>query len=499
MLTSNVVTKLPWRRRRGWLALLLGLAALGVALAISLTRSSVPVRSITLTAGVLDTTRALVARALVGALARHGLETRLVETSSAEEELTQVDRGAIDFALVSGAYRTERFPNVRAVTPLYIEALHLLVKEEYAGSVARGLDALRGRTVDLGPSGSTTAGLATAVLDFAGVGPRDATTHDGYVARSSQLHELEALIERGDRSALPDAVLHLATVPSRIALQLIRSARYRVVPLPFAEAFRLAILITDEPTQGAASEIERRHVSDTVIPAFTYEIDPAIPDAPLHTIGARLMVVANDRVPAEAVERFLDTVFGAEVAQVTSPPLDRSLLTLPSRLEPHAGALEYLRRDLPYVTDDTVDALSNSFSILGALAGGGLFLWQWWRQRTRARRDETFGNYMLRVADVERRIAALELSATLELEPLAELQRELLELKSEALDRFAAGDLGDQAALSDLLSPINAARDHIGGLILHIRENLEEQADAEGRTATALWSEAIEKPEGTGG
>jgi methyl-accepting chemotaxis protein len=183
---------------------------------------------------------------------------------------------------------------------------------------------------------------------------------------------------------------------------------------------------------------------------------------------------------------------------VTSPALDRNLLTLPSRLEPHAGTVAYLRRDLPYVTDDAVNALSNSLSILGALAGGGLFLWQWWRQRTRARRDETFGNYMVRVADVERRIATLELSATLELEPLAELQRELLELKSEALDRFAAGDLGDQAALSDLLSPINSARDHIGGLILHIRDNLEERAETEGRTATALWTEEIEKPE-TGG
>src|SRR5262249_907874 len=135
---------------------------------------------------------------------------------------------------------------------------------------------------------------------------------------------------------------------------------------------------------------------------------------------------------------------------------------------------------------------------LGALVGGGLFLWQWWRQRTRAERDRTFGTYMLRVAEVERRIAALELAATLELEPLAELQRELLELKSEALERFAAGDLGDQAVLSDLLSPINSARDHIGGLILHIRDNLEERADAEGRTATALWTEAIEKPEAGG-
>ena len=488
---------LPWRRRRGWLALLLGVAALGIALAITLRASPPAVGQVTLTAGFGDTTRTLVARRLADALAARGLRTQLVETSSTEDSLTGVDRGTIDFALVSSAYRTEGHPHVRAVTPLYVEALHLLVKAELADDVTRGLDALRGHTADLGPRGSTTAGLATAVLDFAGVTPGDATGRDGYVVRSNELGQLVALVEKGDRAALPDAVLHLATVPSKIALQLIRSAGYRLVPLPFAEAFRLGVLIADEQTRGVVGEIDRRHVLDTVIPAFTYEIDPAIPDVPLHTIGARLTLVANDAVPAEAVERVLDTVFSADVAQVTSPPLEPAVLALPSRTELHPGALEYLRRDKPYVTDDTVNALSNSLSILGALAGGGLFLWQWWRQRTRARRDETFGTYMLRIADVERRLAALELAATLELEPLAELQRELLQLKSEALERFADGELGDQAALSDLLMPLNAARDHVGDLILHVRDNLEERADAEGRTAKALWSEAIAKPEET--
>jgi TRAP-type uncharacterized transport system substrate-binding protein len=475
------------------------MAALGVAVAITLRRSPAPVDQVTLTAGSLETTRALIAGRLVAALVEHGLQARLVETAGTEESLAGVDRGAVDFALVSGAFRIERYPRVRVITPLYVEALHLLVKEDLAEDVGRGLDALRGHTVDVGPHGSATAGLATAVLDFAGVAPGGTTATDGYVARFSGLDELMALVERGDRAALPDAVLHLATVPSRIALALIRSGGYRLVELPFAEAFRLGVLLAKDPASVDSGEIERRQVSDTVIPAFTYEIDPAIPAAPLHTIGARLTLVANAGVPAEAVARVLDTIFSAEVAQVTSPPIDPSVMALPSQAELHAGAMEYLRRDKPYVTDDTVNALSNSLSILGALAGGALFLWQWWRQRTRARRDETFGTYMLRVADVERRIAALELSATLELEPLAELQRELLELKSEALDRFAEGDLGDQAALSDLLTPINAARDHIGNLILHIRDNLEERADAEGRAANALWSEAIAKPEGTGG
>jgi len=100
---------------------------------------------------------------------------------------------------------------------------------------------------------------------------------------------------------------------------------------------------------------------------------------------------------------------------------------------------------------------------------------------------------MLQVAAIERQVSELELSATLELEPLVELQRDLLRLKSEALERFADGELGDQAALADLLMPLNAARDHIGDLILHVRENIEERAESEGRTAQAVWKEEIEK------
>jgi len=105
---------------------------------------------------------------------------------------------------------------------------------------------------------------------------------------------------------------------------------------------------------------------------------------------------------------------------------------------------------------------------------------------------------VLELAGLERRLAGMELSATLDLEALAELQRDLLRLKTDALDRFAAGELGGQSALSDLLLPLNAARDHVAGLMLHVRDNLEERAESEGKSVEALWDAAIDKA-GTGG
>ena len=65
-------------------------------------------------------------------------------------------------------------------------------------------------------------------------------------------------------------------------------------------------------------------------------------------------------------------------------------------------------------------------------------------------------------------------------------------MKTDALTRFTEGALGDQASLTDLLTPLNAARDHVGNLLLHVRDNLESQALRQGRSAEAVWDEAIE-------
>jgi hypothetical protein len=142
-----------------------------------------------------------------------------------------------------------------------------------------------------------------------------------------------------------------------------------------------------------------------------------------------------------------------------------------------------------------VDKLANTLSVLGAVLAGGVFVWQSLRQRMQARRDEQFGKYQLRVAALDRRLVELELAANLELEPLISLQRDLLELKSEALARFTAGELGDQATLSDLLLPLDGTRDHVGALLLHVRENIEEEAESEGRSAEAVWQEEVEGSE----
>ena len=202
-------------RRSGWLVIALSLATFA-ALAILIPGRQAPASRITITAGFGGTTRATVTRALATELSARGIVADVIETGSTVDELQGVNSGKIDFALVSGAFRITGYAHVREVAPLYLEALHMLVKGEYAKAVNRSVSGLRGWTVNLGPPGSTTAGLAAAVLSFTGIPSASKLGKDGFVAQHANPEEIDTLIKQGRRDALPDVVFELSTMPSRI-------------------------------------------------------------------------------------------------------------------------------------------------------------------------------------------------------------------------------------------------------------------------------------------
>ena len=479
----------PARRSLGGrLAFALCALCVAIAAAYGLELREQPNEHVTLTAGFADTTRNLVARALAKELSAHGIATEVVTAAETADELARVDSREIDMALVSAAFRERSYSHVREVGPLHVEALHVLVKRELAGRVGPTLAGARGRSVSLGPRGSAGAGLAAAVLSFAGLTAEG--TDPDLVAEHLAVPELEARLDKGERTALPDIVFDLATVPSKLALRLVREADYRLVPLPFAEAFRVGALFQEHELPGEAGTIDRTQAAEAMIPPFTYQSDPPVPPEASPTLGARLLLVAHEDVSSATVEHVLDVVYGSAFSHRVHPPLERGSLALAPRLPRHPGAQRFLARERPLLTEGDMDKLSNSLSVAGALLGAGLFLWQGWRQRRSRLRERVFASYVLRTAEIERRTVALELSASLELEPLIALQRELLQLKGEALERFAAGELGGERMLSDLLAPLDAARDHVGSLLLHVRDNLEDRAEAQGRAAGTVWSEA---------
>lgn len=476
-------------RSGGRLAIALGVAILAATAYWVWRDDRAPASHVTFTAGYEGTTRTLVAEAIAAELDMHGIRADVVAMGSSDEEIEGLRSGKVDFALVSAVHRSHyRDPRIRIAGALHIEALHLLVRPELAAQVSDGLSGLRGQDVDLGPPGSAGADLAAEVCEFAGLVPASAAEPDGYRPLRVSIDELVALIDAGNPAALPDAVFHLATMPSLIAQQLAREAGYVLVPLPFAEAFRVQAILSDEGIGEVHGGI-RRLVTEVTIPPFVYQARPAVPAVPLPTLGARLLLLSHERVAPATIERVLDAIYETRVARMLHPDLDYNLLASMPRRELHAGTLAYLARRQPAITGEAVSDASNSLSVIATLLGAGAFLLQGWRQRRRAARDQVATDFLLRVAAVERRVVDAELDATLDLDTLGGLQRELLELKSEVLDRFTDGSL-DHEPLASLLESINASREQVGELLMHLRGQLEEQAQLEGRTTSAVWSEA---------
>ncbi len=479
-----------WRKaaRDGAFALL-GLAALGLAAYFWLhVPKERPVR-LRLTAGRAAGERYRIAQALRREAARRAIAIEVVETAGTDEALREVDTGRLDAALAQGGLELADRPNLRQVASLHVEPLHLLVKEELHDEVSRRLSALRGKVVGLSERGSGTNRLATEVMAFAGLRPGDfVASTAGYAALQSE----------PDRKKLPDAVFTVSTLPSPVARHLVGTHGFRLVPLPFFEAFTLGAIDEDTgPRDEPETRIDRRNVYEAQIPSFAYRVEPGVPPTTIPTLGTRLLLVARKGVPAEAIQRLLEVVFGSPFAQAVQPAIDAKLLDLPPELPWHDGTTAYLRRNAPAIAGDVIDLLEKEVSILAALAGGLFFLGQWFRRRFRRRREEGFGAYIVRVAAIERRAMETERAATLDLGTLLALQEELSRLKSDALDRFADGTLEGEELMSGFLTHVSDARDYLTRLILHQRELLEEQARHEGRRARDVWRDAVDGVEGS--
>ena len=237
--------------------------------------------------------------------------------------------------------------------------------------------------------------------------------------------------------------------------------------------------------------VEKFHIVNTEIPAFTYGVEPGVPEQPLPTFGTRLLLVARADVDARAIGSLLDAVFATEFSETARPPLDAKLLEFAPELEWHEGTVQYLGRNKPLIAGDVIDFLEKGTSLTGALLGGLFFLGHWIRQRYRRTRDLGFETYMSKVTGIERQALKLELGAMLDLKELVHLQAEISRLKSEALEKFAEGELGGEELMSSFLTHVNDARNYIARLILHERDSLEERAASQNRRPEALWREAV--------
>ena len=404
--------------------------------------------------------QALLGRRITAQARRHGLEVELSpRAAGALEALDLVDRGdSIDVALVAGGVSRRDYPEVRQATALAPVLLHLLARAEIAEG---GLVRLRGRRVNLGPPKTATNASARDILAFAGLrSPSEGSTGD-FEALELSSAEIERKLARlqaaaGDERAralaeLPDAFFNLTPMPSILAKDLVAAAGYRLVPLPFAEAYCL-----DRLGQPLADQIhvDRSSFSSADIPAYTYGIDPPVPSTPCRTVATRLILIAHATVSADAISRLMETVHDGQIARVAEPvmPRDQS-----PQFPFHAGTEQYMRRNEPLLTPDLAASLGKLAGGVGALASGLVAFYSFLRLR-QLRRFEAYYHAIRRVELIARG-QEVDPDAPDDRQALHDyLEDQLLDLKSQALKDFAEGGLKGEGLMSGIVSLVNDTR-----------------------------------------
>jgi TRAP transporter TAXI family solute receptor len=406
--------------------------------------------------------RHALAEVLTREAAKRGLAIDLVPTAGSNDALGRVEKAELDLALVQGGL--EAGPHVRQVAALVPEPLHLLVRPEL---VEGGLEALRGRRLNLGAEGSGTRRLALEVLAFAGLLPgRD------FVDEAHGYAELETM----DAPALPDGAFVVSQMPGDVAQALIRRD-YRLAPLAFGEAMGLR-----DPA-----------IEPATIPRGAYGLLPPVPDAPCETVATRSLLVAHERVPDAAVVRLLETLFGPDVArEARVTRFGPEALQRVGAQPLHPGALQFARRAEPLITHESIDNLESLRSFFVSCALAAFLLWRWHLRR----RSLGFETYMDEVTRLEKRALELELSSRLDLRELLPVRQRLSELKSEALDRFAGGELRGEELMASFLTHVTDVRHYLDGLILHERDRIEDEAGQDVGQIDDLWRRAVGRRSG---
>jgi hypothetical protein len=416
--------------------------------------------------------RQVLARRIAAEARRRGLVIELSpRVYPSLESLRLVNApNAIDLAAVpSGVGRPDQFPNVRQVAVLGIAPLHVMVRSELYEPSARSPAALRGKRINCGAPGSVMRVLARDILRFAGLRPPTASDAGDYcdeaVASQELLDRLDGIAalppaERGPAlAALPDAAVFLSPLPSLLARRMVTVAGYRMVSLPFTEAYTLDRLNLHDP-QGAADgeAVDRSWIVATTVPPQLYGSDPPVPPEPCRTVGTWLILVAYAPSDPEAVARLLEVIYESPLTSLIQPPPLRGQV---AQFELHRGTELYLRHRQPALTPELMSQAGRLLGGLGAFASGIVAFYGFLRI-LQLRRFEAYYREVRRIVQVAR---GREDDPEAPPDPDARrayLLDQLDDIKSEAIRDFAEGGLKGEGLLAGVTALVNDTRSSLG-------------------------------------
>jgi hypothetical protein len=271
---------------------------------------------------------------------------------------------------------------------------------------------------------------------------------------------------------MPDAIFLVESLPSDVARVLVRAADYRLVPLPFAEAFSLAEL---NDADAATTRLEPALIQSTQIPPYLYQVTPAVPERGCPTLGTSLLLVAHKDVPADAVYQLLKTIHESHFAMISHPqPLAGATPEYPL----HRGAVAYRDRDQPLLSRELLDVLAKLITVWVFVCATG-FAARRYFLRCPTQRFAYYLQELTRLDLVARGISDDPEAPQGPLQRVAYLEDKLSRLKAQMIQELSDAKLCHEGALGTVLSLISDTRASLNAQ----RLNLEGGRDSDGHHA----------------
>jgi TRAP-type uncharacterized transport system substrate-binding protein len=392
-------------------------------------------RHYTLTAsgGDIVDNRHFIARAVQAEAPKHGVSLTLRPTTGTLESLEKVSRGELDVAFVQGGL-DRTFPNVEQVAVVMPEYLHLLAKPGI-----KTLGDLKGHSVNLGTKNSGARDVARRIMEFAAHRP-----NVDYVELNYAAEELLALPER----KMPDALFVVSSVPSYLVESLVDDHGYRLVEIPFPQSLALRY--------GWAGTGK--------ILAYTYSVDPPVPDRDISTVAINMYLVAGAKTDPGASEKLLETLFTPSVQSRIHVTLDEKAIATPSGYPISAATSLFLKRDESFFTLEMWNKATSFFGLFMSFSGMAIVVLKWFKGAppTPVTHDDEFRGYLAEVARIEREVGAMSSANAFDRQALSAMRDALTDVHAKLLERLPDAKLSDPQLFDRCAAAVRSAREHVG-------------------------------------
>ncbi len=390
--------------------------------------------TLTMTGGDIVNNRHYLAKVLQSEARNRGISLVIQPERGTIDALEKVSKGQLDLAFVQGGMATT-FPHVEHVATVVPEMVHLLVKPG-----VQGMSDLRGRVVNLGTKADGVREIGLTLVHFAGYRENVDFIETNYGAET-------LLALPGEK--MPDAILTISSVPSYLVEILVKKHHYQVAEIPFPESLALRY----------------GWVANGQILAYTYDLNPPVPEKNIVTVAVNMHLVAHAGTDANAVSKLLEVLYSPSVSSRMRQTIDERIITVPSGYLFSPGLKKYLARNDRILTLETWKQLQNMFGLAMSFGGMVIVVIKWLRAAPKPKfHDKEVVAVLTEVASIERSAAAMEASEVLDRGRLRADRDRLAALRSQLLERYADLNLKDPHLFDRTVAAVAAAHARVSEL-----------------------------------